>query len=233
MSRYRNENENLKAHVQSLRAITIGLFIVCAFLGWGWDRAKQITPLHIPPDIRTGAIVKPNDPQPEHIYAFALMIMQTLNHWSSDGIKDYGAAIYSVAPYLTPRYAEELKADLRHRVVNRIEGTGISVDELTGRQRAIQSIPGHGYDEKRVIIHGNGTWTVMLDLHINETVSGMNVKSIDVSYPVRIVAYDVNTNINPWGLALDGYDVPGPKRIISATPNNQTTPVAPASSGTH
>jgi integrating conjugative element protein (TIGR03746 family) len=210
----------------------MGLFFVCGFLAWGWDRAKKITPLHIPPDIRTGAIVKPNDPQPEHIYAFALMIMQTLNHWPTDGTKDYGLAIYNVSPYLTPRYAEELKADLKHRVVNRIEGTGISVDELSGRQRAIQSILGHGFEDKRVILHGNGSWTVLLDLHINETVSGMNVKSIDVSYPVRIVAYDVNSNLNPWGLALDGYDAPGPTRIVAAPVNHQSS-TTPASAGTH
>jgi integrating conjugative element protein (TIGR03746 family) len=211
--KFRNENDNLKAQVKSLQVIIFGLFLVCGMLGVGWDRAKKITPLHIPPDLRAGALVKPNDAKPVHVYAFALTLIQILNHWQSDGSVDYGLAIDSVKPYLTPRFYAQLQDDLKQRIINPIDGAGTSVDELTGRVRSIQPIPGQAYEDQRVTVHGNGTWTVNLDLHIDEEVKGMNVKAINVRYPVRVVTYDVDTNANPWGLALDGYAPPGPRRI--------------------
>jgi len=64
-------------------------------------------------------------------------------------------------------------------------------------------------------VRGNGSWTVQLDLHIDEEVKGMNVKAIDVRYPIRVINYDVDSNDNPWGLALDGFDAPGPSRIAT------------------
>ena len=44
---------------------------------------------------------------------------------------------------------------------------------------------------------------VSLDLMIEEMVLGERVKSRAVAYPVRVVRYDVDRELNPWGLALD------------------------------
>ena len=214
MSKFRNDNDNLKAHIQTLRGVMVGLFIVIGGLWAGWHHAKEETTTHIPPDLRSGAIVKPNNPGPEHIYAFALMVLQALNRWATDGAQDYGRVIFEMAPYLTPRFAEQLQADLQRRIVNPIDGTGTSVDELTGRVRSMQLIPGHGYQEKQIVPHGNDTWTALLDVHIEESVNGMSVKSINVRYPVRVIRYDVDRFKNPWGLALDGYDKPGASRLV-------------------
>jgi integrating conjugative element protein (TIGR03746 family) len=160
--------------------------------------------LHLPPDLRSGAVIRTEMLEPQNVYAFARYIFQQINYWPDSGVKDYGVAIYRMAAYLAPRFKDELKADLEQRAKR---------GELPDRIRAVQDVPGHGYEESRVTIHGNGAWTVMLDLHIDEHVRGMSVKSVSVRYPLRVIHYDVNPETNPWELALDGYDPPGPQRL--------------------
>mgnify|MGYP001160700239 CR=1 FL=1 len=221
---YRNENENLKAHVTTLRVIIAVLFLFIGGMGIGWDRARQDAVFHVPPNLDEGGLVKANDPKRIHIYTFASRIIQIINHWQTDGSVDYGKAIDSVKPYLTPRFYAELKDDLKQRMVNPVDGLGTPVDELTGRVRAMQPIVDADtanqkikiFDDAKVAVHGNGAWTATLDMHIDEQVKGMNVKSINVRYPIRVIRYDVDLNANPWGLALDGYEPPGPTRLAAS-----------------
>ncbi|HOP18281.1 MAG TPA: DUF2895 family protein, partial [Gammaproteobacteria bacterium] len=32
-------------------------------------------------------------------------------------------------------------------------------------------------------------------------------------YPLRVVRYDVDRELNPWGMAIDGFASPGPSRV--------------------
>jgi integrating conjugative element protein (TIGR03746 family) len=206
--RYRSENENLRAHIQTLRGVA-GMLLVLVLLLWhGWERAKEDIRVHIPPDLRSGAVVKPDDPRPENVYAFARTIFQSLHYWPEDGQTDYGKAIFAAAYYLTPRYRDELHRDLDLR------GKG---GELAGRVRSVQEMPGHGYEEGRVQVLGNGAWVVTLDFRVHEFVRGTPVKTVAVSYPLRVVRLDTDPTQNPWGLALDGYGADGPARIAAAT----------------
>lgn len=109
-----------------------------------------------------------------------------------------------MAAYLTPAFLDELRTDLDQRGQR---------GELTDRRRSLETVPGHGYEETRVTLHGNGAWTVRLDFHIEEHVRGMTVKQVDVTYPLRVIRYEVNPELNPWGLALDGYGAGGPRRL--------------------
>ena len=202
--RYRSENENLKAHIATLRGLSAALLLIILALWHGWEEAKKDVRLHLPPDLRSGAVLRIETPEPQNVYAFAHHIFQQINYWPDSGEKDYGVAIYRMAGYLTPRFIDELKSDLEQRAKR---------GELSERIRAVQDMPGHGYEESRVPVHGNGAWTVLLDLHIDEHVRGMEVKSVSIRYPLRVIHYDVNPETNPWGLALDGYDAPGPQRI--------------------
>lgn len=201
---YRGENENLRAHIRSLRLALAGSLIVMLALWHGWESARRDARFHLPPDLRSGAVVKIDDPHPENIYAFAGYIFQQLNYWPDDGEKDYGAAVYRMAAYLSPQFLDELNTDLAERGKR---------GELSERRRAIHDVPGAGYQESRVKVHGNGAWTAQMDLHIDEHVRGMGVKSVDVRYPLRVIRRDVNPEINPWGLVLDGFDPPGPQRL--------------------
>ena len=44
-----------------------------------------------------------------------------------------------------------------------------------------------------------------LDMELIETVRGMTVKNPIIRYPLRVVRYAVDPELNPWGLALDGW----------------------------
>ena len=202
--RYRREIDNVRAHVYTLRGV-IGLqFVALVLLWYGWHHAPEHLRVHVPPDLRSGAVMTAGEIPPANVYAFAHYIFQQLNHWPQNGDKDYGAAIFRLAAYLTPRYRAELEADLNLRGRR---------GELTHRRRGVQELPGHGYEERRVDVLGNGTWVVWLDLSISEWVEGMTVKQTAVRYPIRVVRYDVNPELNPWGLALDGFTDEGARRL--------------------
>jgi integrating conjugative element protein (TIGR03746 family) len=209
MTRYRSENENLRAHIGTLRTMVAVLSAIVAALWFGWFHAKGDLRIHIPPDLRSGAVLRSDDPQPENVYAFARTIFQQINYWPEDGQTDYGKAIFAATYYATPAFRENLNNDLDLRG---------KAGELAQRVRSIQEIPGRGYAESRVRVMGNGVWVVTLDFRVHEFVRGTPVKTVAVSYPLRVVAMDTDPTQNPWGLALDGYDADGPHRIEPAKP---------------
>ncbi|MDZ7840880.1 MAG: TIGR03746 family integrating conjugative element protein [Gammaproteobacteria bacterium] len=202
--RYRKEIDNVRAHINTLRGAIALLAVLLLLVWYGWHQAPAHLRVHIPPDIRSGAVMKADEVPPADVYAFAHYIFQQLNHWPENGDEDYGAAIYRLSPYLTPRYRAELEADLELRGRR---------GELAYRRRGVQELPGHGYEERRVEILDAETWVVWLDLSISEWVKGMTVKQTAVRYPLRVVRYDVDPELNPWGLALDGFTEEGPRRL--------------------
>lgn len=204
MRRYRFEIDNVRAHVRSLWAV-IGLeAAIIAVLSYGWIQAPRALTVHVPPDLRSGAVLARDEAPAANVYAFAFYIFQQLNRWPEDGAKDYGAAIFRVSPYLTPRYRAELLAELEHKGRQ---------GELAHRVRGVQEIPGHGFEERRVDVRGADTWIVWLDLDLAESVKGMTVKRTAIRYPLRVVRYAVDPEANPWGLALDGFEAEGPHRL--------------------
>jgi integrating conjugative element protein (TIGR03746 family) len=211
--RYRSENENLKSHIKTLRLVAAAELLLIAALWHGWESAKAGLRIHIPPDLRSGAVVGADDPQPGNVYAFARVIFQSVHYWPRDGQADYGKNIFEASYYLTPRFQQELSADMDTRGKN---------GELAGRVRSLQEMPGHGYEESRVRPLGNGAWVVTLDFQVGEYVRGVPVKAVAVSYPLRVVRRDGDPARNPWGLALDGYEGDGPRRIELESNNPPT-----------
>jgi len=205
--RYRHEIDNVRAHLRSLWAV-IGLQALIIVALWiGWSRAPKDLVIHVPPDLRSGAVMAVDEVPPAQVYAFAFYIFQQLNRWPEDGAVDYGRAIFSVSPYLTPKYREALIADLELKGRN---------GELAYRVRGVQEIAGHGYQERRVDIPKQGVWVVWLDLELSESVKGMTVKKTAIRYPLRVMRYAVDLEANPWGLALDGFEGEGPRRLGEA-----------------
>lgn len=206
--RYRDENSTLKSHINTLRIVIGFQLLLIVGLWYGWHQSRNDIRLHIPPDLRSGALLKLDEVPPPNVYAFAHYIFQQLNHWEENGETDYGKQVFRMAAYLTPEFRQFLTHDLELRGKR---------GELSGRVRGIQLIPGHGYEERRVDVLDRNTWLAWLDFRIEETVRGMDVKSLDIRYPIRVVRYDVDPEINPWGLALDGFGGDGPQRL-----NNET-----------
>ena len=196
MRRYRHEIDNVRAHLRSLWAV-IGLeALIILALWYGWSQAPKALTVHVPPDLRSGAILTLEEVPPANVYAFAFYIFQQLNRWPEDGARDFGRSIFRVSPYLTPKYRAELLSDLE------LKGRK---GELAYRVRGVQQIPGHGFEERRVDILDDDVWVVWLDLDLFESVKGMTVKKTAIRYPLRVVRHAVDLEANPWGLALDGF----------------------------
>ena len=204
MRRYRAEIDNVRAHLRSLWVV-IGLQLVVIMALWfGWSQAPKRLTVHVPPDLRSGAILSVDEVPASTVYVFALYIFQQLNRWPEDGANDYGKAIFRISPYVTPSYRAELMADLERKGRQ---------GELAYRVRGIQEIAGHGYEEHRVDVLAPGVWVVWLDLDLLESVQGMTVKKTAIRYPLRVVSLAVDPEANPWGLALDGFSSEGPRRL--------------------
>jgi integrating conjugative element protein (TIGR03746 family) len=210
MQRYRYEIDNVRSHLRSLWAV-IGLLLTIILALWiGWMRMPATITVHIPPDLRSGAVMTLDEIPAANVYAFAFYIFQQLNRWPEDGAEDYGKAIFRIAAYLTPRFREQLIADM--------EAKG-KQGQLAHRVRSLQAIPGQVFEERRVEVLNQESWVVWLDLELRESVKGMTVKKTAIRYPLRVLRYAVDAEANPWGLALDGFAAEGPQRLApSAAP---------------
>ena len=57
MRRYRYEIDNVRAHLRSLWAV-IGVQALIIFALWfGWSQAPKTLTVHVPPDLRSGAVL--------------------------------------------------------------------------------------------------------------------------------------------------------------------------------
>ncbi len=207
MQRYRHEIDNVRSHLRSLWSVIAFQGLVIVGLWFGWVQSPASLTVHIPPDLRSGASLAAGEVPPANVYAFAFYIFQQLNRWPEDGAKDYGEAIFRVSPYLTPRYRQTL-----------IDAMALKAKrgELAYRVRGVHEVTGHSYQEQRVDVLASDVWVVWLDLQLRESVKGMTVKQTAIRYPLRVVRYDVDPQTNPWGLAIDGYEGNGPRRLTAA-----------------
>jgi integrating conjugative element protein (TIGR03746 family) len=137
--------------------------------------------------------MKAGEIPPHEVFNFALTILQQLNNWEHDGAVDYPKNVDRYRFYLTPRYRQQILDDIAL----------LSRSELKQRVRNFKPIAGDAYDEEDVEILGDA-WVVWLDVNIVETVLGEIVKDLKLRYPIRVVKYDTNRQMNPWQIALDG-----------------------------
>ena len=205
MSRFRNVLDEQSAHISTLRLIAVALLGLNAVLAYGWYTAPKDLVIHQPPDLRSGSTRNVSEVPPQSVYAFGFYIFQQLNRWAVNGEEDYWNRIHHLSAYLTPEFAEALKADFASKKGRR---------ELQGRQRSVHEIPGRVYEPRRVTIESPDSWIVVLDLQIVETYQGETIKNTAVRYPLRIVRYDVDAEKNSFGLALAGFET-APERLVA------------------
>ena len=203
MSRYDNLVHTKDRMIRLLLG-AVGVLVSLLVLALvGWARAPSSITLYYPPDLSAGAQQQLGDIPKANIYGFTFYIFQQLNRWPSDGQEDYFERIHGLQNYLTPACFEERLSDYDARNRN---------NELNGRSRAVWEIPGRGFSIERVQATSNTSWVVGLDLHVQETYRGEPVKDRLIHFPVNVVSYDVDPELNPWGLALDCYAAT-PRRI--------------------
>lgn len=202
-SRFNNAITTKNSHIKSLRIACICLTAVCGMVSYGWYSSPKSMTIHIPPDLRAGSTRPWYDIPEGNIYAFTYYIFQQLNAWSNNGENDYLAQIQRLKPYLTPHCQTYLEEDYKLRK---------SRNELEDRTRSISEIPGRGFDHSRVKKLSNDSWEVLLDVSVNEYYNNELVKKVLTRFDINTVSYDVNQELNPWGMALNCY-MSKPKRI--------------------
>lgn len=208
MARYRSVLDNAFSHVKSLWCVIVLQTVVILVLAYGMSRSVNDLTIHIPPDLKSGAAVRADEPNPSNVYSFAIYIFQQIYRWPEDGSKDFSNAIFALAPYMTPSYRESLINELEIKAKR---------GELVGRERGMQEVPGQGFSEERVQVIQDGVWVVQLDMELFESVKGMAVKRKQIRYPLRVVRYDIDREANPWGLALDGFANKGPHVLVTSS----------------
>ena len=195
MTRYKKLDDSNQSHIMTLRILLVIMTLALAFSLEGWRSSPENIRVDIPPDLRVGSTQKVGERYPSSVYAFGYYIFQQLNNWPTNGTKDYKERIASLACYITPKFRGTLERDYEKRG---------KLNELN-RQRAIQEIPGHGYEPKRVYIESPERWVAFYDISVKETFRSETIKDIFVRYPLKITSYSADPECNPWGLALDGY----------------------------
>ena len=188
------DNEIYKKKIWRGISILFGFLLVLGMLVHQ-SRLHDIT-VHIPPELNTGAAQKVGHIPRPNVYLFALNILQALNNWDKNGEEDFRRNIEAYKHYLTPAFKEQL---LNLYQEKKKKG------ELSERIRGVQEIFGHEYSEERVKKLAANVWQVDIDLNVREWLRGMNVKDFNMQYPLRVVRYDINRQLNPWGMALDGF----------------------------
>lgn len=182
------------SHVYTLRCVVIVLLVAVVALWWRMAELEETRRLYIPPDLTQGLLTNFDAVPAPTIYTFAYYIFQQLNRWQSDGEKDYPQKIYQLQGFLTPGCRSALETDMNEKH---------KLGELRQRARTIQEIPGHSYSKARVAIETRSSWKIWLDVNLVESIGGHPVKNVMLRYPLKVVRFDVDKEVNPWGLALD------------------------------
>lgn len=180
-------------HIRTLRIVVVCLLLAVVALWWRNGTLQETRRLYIPPDLTQGMVTDFDHVPTPLVYTFAYYILQQLNRWTTDGEKDYPKQIYTLQGFLTPGCRAALEADM-----NTKQGLG----ELRQRVRSLQEILGQSYTRQRVQIESNSAWLTWLDVNVVESIGGHPVKDVLLRYPMRVVRFDVDKEINPWGLAL-------------------------------
>lgn len=188
--------EAKNAHIRTMYAVLIVALMFMVFLWWGWKDSPRWIRVSMPPDLRSGAVLKPDEYNAATVAAFTTLYFQEVNRWQEDGEKDFPSVIHRNQAYFTPAYYDSLieKMNTKH-----------SDGELSGRQRFVIMEEGaqtYNSDSVKTLI--DGSWVVDLQYTLVERMANLEVKRIKIKTPMRVVRLQINPESNVWGLALDG-----------------------------
>jgi len=197
MDRFRfvNDVKSLGYVNLAFMVIIIALIGLCFTLNRSIDLAKQEQLIRLEPDLRVSTVRKVWEVPPAFVYSFALTIVQKVNNWQINGDKEYAENLMSLQNYITPSCRNFLQDDY---VKKKASG------QLQSRSRFVMETSGVGFNGgQSTAVIGKGAWDVGLTLNVKEFVNEVTVKNIDVYWPVRIVEFNIDPELNPQGLALD------------------------------
>lgn len=180
-------------HIKTLRITVVALLVMVVMLGWHNSYLQDVRRFYIPPDLTHGLVTDLRNVPAPLVYTFAYHIFQQLHRWPEDGEKDYAKKIYALQAFLTPICRRALENDMNEKY---------RLGELRKRVRSMQEVFGQSYSHERVLIESHGSWLIWLDVNINEWINDHPVKNVMLRYRLNVVRFDVDRELNPWGLAL-------------------------------
>lgn len=159
------------------------------------DLARQDLIIRLEPDLRSGAVRKAWEVPNTFVYSFALTIVQKINTWQKNGMKDYSMNIVQLQNYITPRCRSFLTKDMEQKG---------RAGQLQGRSRVMMEMAGLGFNEENSVrMVARGAWDVDLSLTLQEFINNKRVKQKDVFWPIRVVEFNIDPELNRQGLAID------------------------------
>ncbi|MBL4628431.1 MAG: TIGR03746 family integrating conjugative element protein [Roseicyclus sp.] len=179
----------------TLLFIVIALIALCFNLSRSIDLAGKEQLIRLEPDLRVGTVRNAWEVPPAFVYSFALTIVQKINNWQNNGSKDYSKNIMMLQNYITPSCRAFLTSDFKQKKQS---------GQLQNRTRIVMEMSGVGFNEggnTRLITRGQ--WDVYLSLNVREFIGNKLVKNKDVFWPVKVVEFNVDSELNTQGLALD------------------------------
>lgn len=185
-----------RQHIATLRGVIVALVLMNALLWLGWHQAPKDLTIHVPPDLSSGVTLKAEDIPNASIYAFAFYVWQIIGNWPQNGEIDFRNNINAYRNYLTPHFQTDLLEQY-----TQLNAKG----QLADRTRVLQGQTSAAYQSANVKPLGNGVWEVDLTVHVTERIGNTVLQDALITYPLRVVRYDINRETNPWGLALDGF----------------------------
>ncbi len=196
MSRLKNALKHKDRQLTVAKISIICITVLCFGLLFVIYTFPSTLKILLPPDLRAGSQRPWWEVPTSTVYAFAYQTFQQLNRWTLDGTHDYEKNITALKPFLTPSCEAFLLKDYEDRQRH---------SELRDRVRGVYEIPGRGFSEERVIIHNQDSWTVNLDLSVDEYYKDEPVKRVLTRFPINIVRMDMDSQRNPWGLGFNCY----------------------------
>ncbi|MDY4281330.1 MAG: TIGR03746 family integrating conjugative element protein [[Pasteurella] mairii] len=196
MSRLKSELNHKDRQLTVAKIAIVCITIICFALMFIIYTFPGTLKILLPPDLRAGSQRPWWEVPPSTVYAFAYQTFQQLNRWTLDGTQDYEKNIETLKPFLTPSCEAFLQQDYEDRQRH---------SELRERVRGVYEIPGRGFSDERVIVHSRDSWTVNLDLSVDEYYKDEPVKRVLTRFPISIVRMDIDSQRNPWGLGFNCY----------------------------
>ena len=191
MPRYLHADSNLHSHIKSLRLVS-GILAVSLMISlFGWHYATRVQRVSLPPDLRYGSQILLNRIHPWEVYNFAGYIWQQLNRCPVDCFNDYPNNLDRLSAFLTPAFKAWLKHDSEKRST-----------EYLGRTRYILPLIESDFNYS-VTQEESDSWTVVMEVELNEDIGGVPVKNVQIRYYLRVVSRHIDPEFNPWGLLLD------------------------------
>lgn len=193
---YEDLLEQKNMTIRMLFRLLIIAVVAIIVIANGWSNAQDEIDVHYPPNITVSTTMKAGYIPEETIYAFVPLILQQLFLWENNGAEDYEKNRYRLRQFLTPKFSLYVHSQIEK---------GVKAGTLNGIKRSMQMMPDSVYKDVSVQMQGKH-WVVWIDTIVKDTIKGVPIDDKFRRMAVRVVRYDINRDLNPWGLAIDGIE---------------------------